>query len=92
MYTTEHMVMAFLVGLVLGVASTTIFTRRELTIETVFSILIIAIWLSMHTYGFFFDKDVSWLMDFAGFGAAGNFIGVRLTDVTDKFKHVWTKK
>ena len=40
-----------------------------------------SIWLVLHTYGFFFDKEVPWVFDFAGFGAAGNFIGVSISDL-----------
>lgn len=80
-YSAEHLALAFATGLVLGVISTIFFTRRELTLEAIVSLLIMGIWLGMHMYGFFFDKGVPWVFDFAGFGAAGNFIGVSIQDL-----------
>lgn len=80
-YSAEHLALAFATGLVLGVISTIFFTRKELTLEAIVSLLIMAIWLGMHMYGFFFDKGVPWVFDFAGFGAAGNFIGVSIQDL-----------
>lgn len=84
--TIEHIIATFIMGVVTGVLSTLLLTRRELTLETIVSLLIVSIWLAMHTSEFFFEHEVSWLMDFAGFGAAGNFIGIKLSDVSDKAK------
>lgn len=80
-YSAEHLALAFATGLVLGIISTIFFTRKELTLEAIVSLLIVGIWLGMHMYGFFFDKGVPWVFDFAGFGAAGNFIGVNIQDL-----------
>ena len=91
-YTIEHIVITFIAGLVSGVISTLLCSRKELTIESIISLLIMAIWLTMHSYSFFFDAEVSWLFDFAGFGAAGNFIGIKLSDVKDRAeKHLKLK-
>ena len=79
----DQFIFVFITGYVLGVISTLIFNRRGITLESTVSLLIISIWLSLHTYGFFFDKEVPLLMDFAGFGAAGNFIGVKVSDLTN---------
>lgn len=87
-YTVEHLVAVFLFGLLTGVVSTVFFTKRGLTLEAVVSLLIMSIWLTMHTYGFFFGKEVPWVFDFAGFGAAGNFIGVTLSDLKNKTQSI----
>jgi hypothetical protein len=81
MYSTEHLVLAFAVGLITGVTSTILLNRKGTTMETNVSILIMSIWLAMHIWGFMFDIQVPWLLDFAGFGAAGNFVGISLADV-----------
>ena len=83
-YTIEHLVMVFILGIMTGVVSTLFFTRRGLNVESTVSLLIMSIWLSMHVWAFFFDGEVSWLMDFAGFGAAGNFIGISIKDVKER--------
>jgi len=76
----DQYIFIFIIGYVLGVISTLIFSRKGLTMESTVALLIISVWVTMHTYGFFFDKSVSLLMDFAGFGAAGNFIGIKVSD------------
>lgn len=83
-YTVEHLVAIFIFGLLTGVVSTVFFTKKELTLEAIISLLIMSIWLALHVYGFFFDKEVPWVLDFAGFGAAGNFIGVTISDLKMK--------
>jgi len=80
-YTIEYLVVAFSAGLIFGVLSTIFFTKKELTLEAIVSLLIMGLWLGMHSYGFVFDKNVPWVFDFAGFGAAGNFIGVSIQDL-----------
>lgn len=90
-YTAEHLVAVFIFGLLTGVISTVFFTKRELTLEAIISLLIMSIWLVLHTYGFFFDKPVPWVFDFAGFGAAGNFIGVSLSDLKLKTQSIVDK-
>ena len=79
-------------GYILGVISTIYFNRRGLNVESVVALLIISIWLSLHVYGFFFDKPVSLLMDFAGFGAAGNFIGIKITDFSQYVVNISKKR
>jgi len=91
-FTIEHLILTFVLGVITGVFSTLCFSRREVTTESTISLLIVSIWLAMHTYSFFFGNEVSWLMDFAGFGAAGNFIGIKLSDVGEKLKIVVNKK
>lgn len=80
-FTPEHMAAAFVFGYVTGAVSVMLLTRRGLTLESTVSLVIMALWIGMHSYGFFFEKDVPWLFDFAGFGATGNFIGVKLSDI-----------
>lgn len=79
----EYYIFIFIVGYIFGVISTLLFNRRKVNVESTVSLLIIAIWLCMHTYGFFFDKSVSLLVDFTGFGAAGNFIGIKASNLID---------
>lgn len=79
----DHYIFVFIAGYILGVVSTIVFNRKGVTVESTVALLIISIWLALHSYGFFFDKPVSLLMDFAGFGAAGNFIGIKFTDFTN---------
>jgi hypothetical protein len=88
----EQYIFIFVIGYVLGVISTIFFNRRGLTVESTVALLIISIWITLHTYGFFFDKPVSLLMDFAGFGAAGNFIGIKISDFSDYVVKVGRKR
>ena len=76
MYTIEHLVATFTAGLIIGVVSTVFSTRKELTLEKTIALLIIALWLGMHTYSFFFNTGVDWLFNIVGFGAVGTFVGI----------------
>lgn len=83
MYSVEYLILTAIVGYILGVVSTLFFTKKELTIEIQVSLLIMALWASLSTYGFIFEQDVPWLLDFAGFGATGNFIGIKIADLKE---------
>jgi hypothetical protein len=81
MYTIEHLVATFFVGLIIGVVSTVFFTQRSLTLEKHVAFLIMSIWLSMHVYSFFFGNEVDWIFNLVGFGAVGTFVGINLRSV-----------
>lgn len=80
-YSIEHIVATFIAGVLVGVVSTLILSRRNLTTEMHVALLIMSVWLAMHTYGFFFGNQVDWIFNIAGFGAAGTFVGVNLRSV-----------
>ena len=80
-YSFNHLALAFMVGFLVGNVSSYVLRRQGVTIESSVSLVILSVWLSMHMYGFLFSVNVPWLMDFAGFGAAGNFIGLKVADL-----------
>lgn len=80
-YSVEHIVATFVAGLIIGVVSTLIMTRKGLTTEMHVALLIMTVWMGMHTYGFFFGNEVDWFFNIAGFGAVGTFVGVNLRSV-----------
>ena len=88
----EQYIFIFILGYVAGVISTLFFGKKGINIESTVSLLIISIWLILHSYGFFFDKPVSLLMDFAGFGATGNFIGIKFSNFTDYVVKIGNKR
>jgi hypothetical protein len=88
----DQYIFVFITGYVLGVVSTLFFKRKGLNVESSVALLIITIWLGQHSYGFLFDKEVSLLMDFAGFGAAGNFVGIKFQDLTSYVVKIGKKR
>lgn len=79
MYTIEHLVAAFFAGLILGVVSSALATRKDsLSVETVVALVIMSVWMGMHVYSFFFGNEVDWVFNIAGFGAVGTFVGINL--------------
>jgi hypothetical protein len=81
MYTIEHIVATFFLGLVVGVISTLVFSRNGLTLEKWVAIIIMAVWLCMHVYSFLFGNEVDWIFNLVGFGAVGTFVGVNVRNL-----------
>ena len=85
-------ILIFAIGYIAGVFSTLLFNKQGLNIEKTVSFLIVSSWLAMHVYGFLFDKEVPFLLDFTGFGAAGNLIGIKFADFTDYVVKIGKKR
>lgn len=80
-YSLEHIVATFLAGIIVGFVSSLVFGKRELSLEMHVALLIMAIWLAMHVYGFFFAVDIDWIFNIVGFGAVGTFVGINIREV-----------
>lgn len=80
-YGIEHLIATFTAGIIVGAISTLVLSRREITLEMHVALLIMAVWMGMHTYAFFFGNEVDWVFNIAGFGAVGTFVGVNLRQV-----------
>lgn len=75
---------SFLIGFVFGATSVLLFDRKNLSVEKIISIILFAIWISIHIYGFFFEKEITYLFDLIGFGATGGLIGLSWGDIIDR--------
>lgn len=75
---------SFILGFVFGVASTLFVRKENLTTEKTISLLVFALWLSGHVFGFIYGKEIPYIFDALGAGATGTLMGANWTDLFDR--------
>ncbi len=79
---------SFILGFVFGIVSTLLFRKENLTTEKTISLLLFALWLSGHVYGFVYDKEIPYIFDALGAGATGALMGANWTDLFDRIFNI----
>ena len=80
------MSVSFFLGCIVGVMSTLFLRKNNVNTEKTVSLLVILMWLTMHTVAFVSELSVSTMFDFIGFGAAGNIMGLNFVNMAKAFK------
>ena len=80
----EYTIIAFIIGFFVGVFITFVLNKQDITLEKSVSIILIFFWISINTIAFLLNKEMSWVFDILGAGAAGHLIGLDITLLLSK--------
>ncbi len=79
-------VISFIIGVISGVIATILFHKKNVEHEKMISLLVVGLWLCMHTFAFFKGGEVSRLFDIAGLGTVGHIVGLDLPTIINKLR------
>jgi hypothetical protein len=79
-------ILSFILGVLSGAFAVILLNKQKVENEKAVSVIVVGLWLTMHTIVFFKGGELSRLFDIAGFGATGHVIGLDIGLLISKWK------